>query len=537
MTVSMSSSSLTVFYNAKIYTGDKAQNVARWMAIEKGKVVSTGAGSNFSGLKPARRVDLKGRVVLPGLTDSHAHITELGKSLMQADLSEAKSAEQAASLVRAFIEKEKLSATDPVIGHSWNQEDWGDTRFPDRRVLDAVSDHQPIILYRKDLHALWVNTFALKHSSLWKLRENPAGGLILRDKEGLPSGVLIDKAMVEIEALIPPPSDRLISMMIERAVRAALELGITSIHSATATHREIETLRKLLRDRTLRFRYYGMITSEDPAEFEGALKKSVEIGSENGQLTVRTVKLFADGAMGSRGAAFDLPYDDDPGNTGLMVHDPTKLAALISRIDQRGFQLAIHAIGSKATRIVLDALEKALGKNAASRRPRIEHAQVLDEADIARMKSLGVVASMQPIHCSSDMPWVEKRIGAQRSRFAYAWRSILKAGIPLAFGSDSPVESLNPWQGMLAAVRRQSLKGSMIFHPEEQLTLREAFQAYTTGAAFAAFAENEMGSLEPGKWADFIILTDDPFSLPPEKLGKARVTETYVGGERVYGAK
>lgn len=521
----------TLFYNAEIRILYPQGTSARWLLVTDGKVVDFGRGT------PPRtgafKVDLGKRYVLPSLTDAHAHLTSIGRELFEIDLRGTKSPEEAVKRVLSFAGAHS-DLKGALVGNGWDQSDWPGQKFPNRNLLDKVSTTRPIVLYRVDGHAAWVNTASLQGTSLWKMHTNPEGGKIVRDEKGNPSGILIDKAMRELSPLFSDPSEKELELYIRKAVDNALALGITSIHDAGASRIEIETIRRLLRKKAVRFRFVEMVSAK--AELAHFLKKGPEIGSENGRLTVATVKLFLDGAMGSRGAFFEEPYDDDPTNHGLVMMSPEKLIDLIRRIDSAGFQVAVHAIGSKANSLVLDAYEKVMGDKTARKRPRLEHAQVLTKTDMERIARMGVIASMQPVHCTSDMKWVNARIGKMRARSAYAWRSLLDKKVALAFGSDAPVENLNPWPGLFAAVTRQDAEflPKEGFFPEERISLPEALAAFTKGPAYAAFAEKSLGSLETGKWADFIVLSTDPMKVSLTDLRRMRVEATYIAGEQVY---
>jgi predicted amidohydrolase YtcJ len=381
-----------------------------------------------------------------------------------------------------------------------------------------------------------VNTAALKASGIWEMKVDPEGGKILRDGEGHPTGVLLDTAMKPLGKITGTLTDAQLENYLIAAVERALSLGITGVHDAGAHPRHIETARRLLHLDRLNFRFYEMVRLPDMKELVSYLERGPEIGAERDRLTVRTVKLFIDGAMGSRGAAFEEPYADDKSNHGLLRTNLETLTKEIAAIDAKGFQVAIHAIGTQGNHVALEAMRQALGASIREKRPRLEHAQVLHEADLAVIARSGVIASMQPTHATSDMKWVVDRIGPVRARFSYAWRSVLKAGIPLAFGSDAPVEDINPWPGLFAAVTRQdeNLQPPEGFFPEQRLTLPEAYRAFTAGAAFAGFAEKKLGSLEKGRWADLIILGRDPFTSTAKELREIKVDETYVGGEKAW---
>lgn len=523
----------TLFYNAEIRILDPQGTSARWLLVTDGKVVDFGRGTPPKTIVP--KVDLGKSYVLPSLTDAHAHLTSIGQALFEIDLRGTKSPEEAVKRVLSFAGAHP-DLKGALVGNGWDQSDWPGQKFPNRNLLDKVPTTRPIVLYRVDGHAAWVNTAALQSTSLWKMPTNPEGGKIVRDKKGNPSGILIDKAMGELSPLFSDPSEKELELYIRKAVDSALALGITSIHDAGASRHEIETIRRLLQKKAVKFRFVEMVSAKKESELAHFLKKGPEIGLENGQLTVATVKLFLDGAMGSRGAFFEEPYEDDPTNHGLLMMSPEKLVGLIRRIDSAGFQVAVHAIGSKANSIVLDAYEKVMGDKTAVKRPRLEHAQVLTKTDMERIAKMGVIASMQPVHCTSDMKWVNARIGKTRARSAYAWRSLLDKKVPLAFGSDAPVENVNPWPGLFAAVTRQDAQflPKEGFFSEEKISLPEALAAFTKGPAYAAFAEKSLGSLEKGKWADFIVLSTDPMKVSLTDLRQMRVEETFIAGEKVY---
>lgn len=520
----------TVFYNGHIRIFDRVHTHAHWIAVSQGKVTAWGRGKQYEMFNPSKKVDLGKRFVLPSLTDSHAHITDMGRALTEINLKGTQSTEEAVKLVLAF--SNKPTKNHALVGGGWDQSNWGG-KYPTRTLLDAVSMTRPIVLYRIGGHAAWVNTYALKKTPLWEMSTDPEGGKILRDAKGLPTGVLLDNAMEPLKALLPPPSDKMTEYYVRAAVQQALQFGITSVHDAGTTAGEIEVIRRMLAEKKIQFRFYEMLSEE--AFLKKTFKKVVEINKDN-QLTVRTVKLFADGAMGSHGAALDQPYQDDPKNKGILLTDLKTLIKKIQLIDSKGFQIAVHAIGDRANQLVLDAIEKVMGLNAKTKRPRIEHAQLMRPQDIERAGRLGVVLSMQPQHCTSDMKWVEKRLGKTRSRFAYAWKSVVKAKAPLAFGSDGPYDSFNPWHGITAAITRVSFEfpTPKVFVPEEKLNREQAFNAYTMGAAYASFSERSLGNLEHGKWADFIVLDKDPFQLDAKEIRDLKVSETYIAGEKVW---
>ncbi|MBI4403321.1 MAG: amidohydrolase [Deltaproteobacteria bacterium] len=519
----------TVYHNGTIRIGDEDQTVTDWIAIADGKVLDYGKGKRFRQLNAEKQIDLKGRTLMPGLTDSHLHLTDLGMNQFQVDLKGCRSADEAAERVRKVLSQQPAGA---IVGNGWDQSDWPGKQFPHRSSLDNVLDSRPIILYRIDGHAAWVNTYALKHTPAWTMSGDPAGGQIIRDSKGIPTGVLIDKAMSELEPLIGEPSDEQLERYLLAAVKSLVSVGVTGAHDAGASPREIAAIRRLLKRNAVRFRFYEMLSVKGVKNLSTVLTQP-EIDPQH-WLTIRTVKLFLDGAMGSWGAALEKPYSDKPESTGILRMTASDLETQVRAIDSKGYQIAIHAIGDRANRIAIDALIKILGKHTQVTRPRIEHVQMLRSADPDRILTYKIIASMQPIHCTSDMKWVVQRIGPERARFTYAWNSLQTA--PLAFGSDAPMDDFIPWHGLFAAVTRQtaSFEPAGGFYPEQIVSLERALQAFTLGAAYASFSENALGSLEKGKLADFIVVDQDPFKATLKALYATKVLETYIGGERVF---
>jgi len=520
----------SVFYNAKVHP-DFGSESADWIAVEAAKVTRVGKGKTFGEIKGANRIDLGGRFVFPGLTDAHLHLADIGEELAQMDLRNLPSADAAAARVKEFLESHPEEKT--LFGNGWDQSDWPTQQFPDRKLLDRVSPRKPVVLYRIDGHAAWVNSAALAASGISDKTPDPKGGRLLRDRNGRLTGILIDTALSSLRPLRVKPSRAQYKNYIGAAVAQAVRHGMTGAHDAGASHEQIEAIRELLKEKRVRFRFYEMVSAKDPAELKRYLESGIETGAMDGQLDIRAVKLFADGAMGSRGAAFDEPYADDPSTRGLMRQSKTELEKEIRDIDKAGYQIAVHAIGSGANRLVAEAFETVLKKDIAKKRPRLEHAQVLTTELIQKIASLGIIASMQPTHCTSDCKWVVDRIGQARARFSYAWRSLLDAKAKLAFGSDAPIESLNPWPGVFSALTR-TRPGGPPFFPEQAIDRLSALRAFSEGAAYAGFAEDRLGSLAPGKAADFFVSSRNPLTVSPEELKDFNVDETYVGGELVY---
>jgi len=368
---------------------------------------------------------------------------------------------------------------------------------------------------------------------------DPEGGRILRYPDGRPTGVFIDRAMALVERFIPPPSEEDLERALELAIGECLRYGITSVHDAGVDRRTIERYRRFIDEGRFPLRVYALIGGVGET-LEYFCRQGPLLGYGGNRLTVRAVKLYADGALGSRGAALLEDYSDEPGNRGLLIVSADSLARQVERVMACGFQVAIHAIGDRGNRAALDAIARAIERTGRrDLRPRIEHAQIVALEDIPRFRQLGVIASMQPIHATSDMYWAEARVGPERIRGGYAWRRFLDAGVVLAAGSDFPVEPVNPFLGLYAAVTRQDRSGWPPggWYPDQRLRLQEAVRAFTLGAAYAAFEEDLKGSLEPGKLADFIVLDRDIFAVPERDIADVRVLETWLGGERVYRAE
>ena len=423
-----------------------------------------------------------------------------------------------------------------LLGRGWDQNDWPEQGFPSRADLDAVFPERPVWLRRIDGHAAWGNSQALAQADRELAGEwQPQGGFIHRDAGGEPTGIFIDHAMGLIDEIVPPPSDEWVDVALELALDKMTSLGLTGVHDPGVDRGIIERYRRKIEVGRLPVRIYAM--ADGPGATLDWLCEEGPLEDRSGLLVVRSVKLYADGALGSRGAALLSDYHDDPGNRGLLFSADESLEAQMRRALACGLQLGIHAIGDRANQQALDAFERLLPQFPDNPgRHRVEHAQILDPADIPRFASLGVIAAMQPTHATSDMYWAGERLGPERLRGAYAWRSLLQEGARLAFGSDFPVEEVNPMLGIHAAVTRQDLAGWPPggWLPGERLSRAQAIRAFTLDAAFAAFMEGAVGSLEVGKRADFVVLDRDVMSVPAEQIPAVRVMETWVDGKRVF---
>ncbi len=525
-----------VLHNARIYTSDEAHPEVSAMAWDaSGAILATGDGAALLRDYPqAEARDLEGKVVLPGLIDSHGHLHGLAVALSQANL--VGTGDKNEILNRLKAQEENLSGNDWLLGRGWDQNDWPEQVFPDRRDLDEAFADRPVWLRRIDGHAGWANGAALALadkdlSGEWQ----PPGGFIHRDETGEPTGVLIDGAMSLIDGLVPEPSEQLLVESLGLAIAQMTRLGLTGVHDPGIDQSVAERYLRLIEADDFDTRVYGM-TSGAGAALDWLCEQGV-LDHSSGKLLMRATKLYADGALGSRGAALLEDYDDDPGNRGLLFFEPAVLQAQMSKVMACGFQVGVHAIGDRADREVLDALEAAMAEHPSNPgRHRVEHAQILQADDVPRFARLGVIAAMQPTHATSDMYWADERLGEERLRYSYAWRSLLDSGARLALGSDFPVEEVNPMLGIHAAVSRQDLEGwpEGGWQAQERISRVEALRGFTLDAAYAGFMEDRVGSLEAGKRADFIVVDRDIMEVAVEEIPDTRVLETWLDGMQVY---
>jgi len=507
------------------------------LAFDGGKVLGTGAAAALLQRYPdAQRISGHGATLLPGLIDAHGHILSMGEAMTAIDLVGTRSLADAQQRIAAFARANPDRQW--LTGRGWNQVGWQLGRFPTAAELDAVTGSRPAALKRIDGHALWLNSAALRAAGITHATPDPQGGRIERDADGAPGGVLVDKAMQLADPVIPPANDAERAAALTAALRHMNSVGLTSAGDAGISAADVALYRDFADRGQLTARIYAMIG--DTGEDFRALSKAGPLKGYGGDhLDVRAVKLFADGALGSRGAALQEPYSDAPGQRGLLFMSDQAMETKIQTALQAGYQVNVHAIGDAANHQVLDGFEAAYrAVGGRELRNRIEHAQVVAPADIPRFKALDLIASMQPTHATSDMNMAEARIGRERLEGAYAWRRFLDQGTRIAGGSDFPVESDNPFFGLYSAVTRQDHEGHPPggWHPEQAMTLPEAFRAFTLDAAFAQHHEQSQGSLEPGKWADFILVDRDLFRIPPRDIWKIHVRETWVGGKRVFAA-
>ena len=481
------------------------------------------------------RHDGKGRVLMPGLIDAHGHVMGLGMNAMSLDLSSARSLAEAQAMIAAYAKANPDRGW--IIGSGWNQEAWGLGRFPTATDIDAVVPGRPVWLERVDGHAGWANSAAIKAAQVTAASESPAGGRIEKLANGQPAGVFVDAASQLIQRVVPPPQPRERDIALSKAQAILLQYGITTIADMGTSVDDWNVFRRAGDANVLKVRIISYAGGIEPALTVAGAGPTPWLYDD--RLRMVGIKLYSDGALGSRGAWLKAPYADAPKEVGLGFLSDTKLRNLMVRATMDKFQLAIHAIGDRANDQILSAIEELAPSYSGDRRWRVEHAQVIDPADIARFGRHGVIASMQPVHQTSDRTMAEARLGPTRLAGAYAWESVRKAGAHLAFGSDVPVESPNPFPGLAAAITREDAAGQPFggWQPQERVTREVALAGFTTEAAYAGFAEDRIGMLQPGYRADFILVDTDPLESAPQQLRATKVLETWIGGQRAYVAK
>jgi predicted amidohydrolase YtcJ len=522
----------------RIYTVDAAHPMAEALAVRGARLVFVGSASEAQVFRgPSTRIiDARGSTIIPGMVDAHAHLLDVGQTLRQVDLSGAATFEDIVARVA-----ERARSTPPgtwIRGWGWDQNRWPGQRFPTHEALSAAVPGHPVLLDRVDGHAMLANARAMQLAGITRETRDPPGGRVLRDAGGNPTGVFVDNAEALIARAVPAPADAEVEGAMLAAVAELNRWGLTGVHDPGERRQAIAVSERLARDGRLTLRDYLMISDDSATEAE-YFAKGPQSGLYDGHLWIRAVKLYADGALGSRGAALLSPYSDDPGNTGLLVSTPDHLRDVSIRALKAGFQVATHAIGDRGNRIALDAYEAALrAVPTADHRFRIEHAQILNWLDIPRFAQLGVIPSMQAVHATSDMYWAGDRLGPSRILGAYAWRSLLNTGVIIPNGSDMPVERVNPLYSFHAAVTRQDERDWPAggWHPEQCMTRDEALRSMTLWPAYAGFQEHDLGTLTAGKYADFVVLDRDIMTVAAPEILRTRVLATYVGGTAVYQA-
>lgn len=529
-----------IIHNVEGYTATEDSLItfeAMAFNSKSGKILGVGTRSDLAQSFPKNVViDGGGHTLLPGLIDAHAHVMGLGYARINVTLAGVMSLHAALDTLESYANN--YPDMEWIEGHGWNHTHWEIDRFPRAADIDSVISDRPVWLSRVDGHAGWANSKAMEMAGVTADSQAPEDGKIIRDEEGKPTGVFVDAAMQLIEEAIPPKTDSEQQKALQESMKRMREVGLTGVHDAGIDADVYELYRSFVDEEKITTRIYTMImgTSDN---FDELSNNGPVLPYKDDMLALRSVKLYQDGALGSRGAALLEPYSDDPGNHGLLFHTEDELTQKIRKAASAGYQVNIHAIGDRANHVTLNAFENVKQTfGNLDLRHRIEHAQVVQPSDISRFKELGIIASMQPTHATSDMNMAEDRLGADRMEGAYAWQRFIDQGTVLAAGSDFPVESANPFYGLHAAVTRQDHEGNPPggWYPGQALDRTEALRAFTLNAAYAAHQENELGSLEFGKWADFILIDRNYFEIPENDIWQINVLQTWVGGKKVYDA-
>lgn len=529
-----------VIHNVNGYTlADNDLKQFEAISFQNGKVLEVGSNEdileNYSGFD---RKDGEGQTMLPGLIDAHGHVLTLGFREMEVNLTGTRSLDEALERINDFAEANPDS--EWILGRGWNQVLWDENEFPTASDLDEAVGDRPVFLIRIDGHGGWANTMAMNLSNISRETPDVQGGRIYRDDRGDATGIFVGAARSYIENIIPDPTDADKQMALELALENMASNGLTSVHDAR-TDAETWSLYKSFADEgKLKTRIYSMIPGTGDLFDEMSANGPIH-SYANDKLSLRSVKISADGALGSRGAALLDDYSDEPGHSGLLSYDQDELNEMVMKGTSAGFQMNIHAIGDAANRQVLNSFENAKNSlgDGYDLRHRVEHAQIVQLEDIPRFVDLNLVASMQPTHATSDMNMAEDRVGEERMRGAYAWQTFLDQGTVIAGGSDFPVEHVNPFYGLYSAVTRKDHEGMPPsgWYSEQAMSRIEALRAFTVDAAYGAHQEDVIGSLEPGKWADFILIDRDFFEVDASEIWQINVLETWMAGEQVYKAE
>ena len=528
----------TLLVGANGYTLDASNKLLRFQAMafdDVGRVIATGSNTQLrKKYATATQIDLGGKTLLPGLIDAHGHIFGLGFSESQLSLRATNNLAEAQQAIAQYALK--YPKHQWILGGEWNQEIWKLGRFPTAHEIDAVVADRPVWLSRVDGHAGWANTKGMQAAGITRTTADPVGGKIERDANGDATGVLVDEAMTLIDRILPAKNDTEQRSALDAALSQMRQVGLTTAHDAGVTRESDQLFREYATQGKLTTRVYGMIAGVDQF-FDEVSANGPLLSLADDKYALRAVKLYSDGALGSRGAALLQPYSDAPQTKGLLFSTDQAMQSMISKAALKGYQVNVHAIGDAGNRQVIQSFAQLPASVDASKlRHRIEHAQVLALSDIPLVAKLNLIPSMQPTHATSDMNMAEDRVGKERIKGAYAWRTFLKQHSPVACGSDFPIESPNPFWGIYAAVSRQDFaqKPAKGWHPEQAMTRLEAFRCFTIDAAYAGHQEKILGTLEKGKWADFIVVDQDLFTMPVKDIYKMSVLQTWQAGRQVY---
>ncbi|MBZ5495349.1 MAG: amidohydrolase [Acidobacteriia bacterium] len=525
-----------IFVNGHVVTMNDSLPETEAFAVGNGKIVAVGkTGDMRRAFSDAEQINLRGRTVMPGIIESHVHLFSLGKSFIELNVEGITTPDEVVQKVKDRAAQS--AAGEWITGWGWDEGAWAKA-YPNNEKLSLAAPNNPVWLSGLHGFAGWANAKAMEIAGITGNTPNPPNGEILKDpKTGRPTGILKNDAQALLTRHIPPLSPALMEKPFTLAGEECLKYGLTTVHDANVSKPMLAALMSLANKKQLKTRVYVMLDATDRELIEPFLQHGPYFDA-NATLTIRCLKIFADGALGSRGAALFEPYSDAPETRGQLTTSQEEIYKLTSRALKAGLQVAVHAIGDRANRVTLDAYEAALKEAPGAKDPRlrIEHAQVIALQDIPRFTRLGIIASMQPPHCTSDMAWAENRVGTERIKGAYAWRAFLDAGVHVPLNSDFPGETPNPFWGMYAAETRQSPDGKPEggWHAEQCLTRKEILRAYTVESAYAGFEEEIKGQIAPGMLADFIVLSDDILTIPPRALLSLEVERTYIGGNMAY---
>lgn len=537
-----------ILFNGNIITIDPNTPKADAIAIKEDKILAVGKNNEIEKYKgdKTKIIDLQGKTMLPGLIDAHMHFPLLGMRLKQLYLDKTKSVEDALAIISKEVKKAQPG--EWITGRGWHTVYWNMKEYPDNSGLNKIAPNNSVFLVGMATHAAWVNDKALQLAGITKDTPNPPGGEIVKNPDtGRPTGILLEKALELVTKILP--SEKYFSTFVEDvkeeniklSIQTALKLGLTEVHDAGVGYNIIKAYKNLLDKDELNLRLYVMFLVPDGGEIlDEYIAHSPQIGLGNHKLTLRCIKVFVDGALGARGAAMLQPYSDSPEDMGMIRNDEEQIYKVVSKSMRAGYQVAMHAIGDRGNRIALNAIERALNDvPTENHRMRIEHSQILSLEDVPRFAQSGIIASMQPIHCPMDMGFTELRVGPERVKGAYNWKSLIESGVVIAGGSDVPafpVDYTNPLWGIYAAVTRQDNEGNPPggWYPNQKVSRMDALKMYTINAAYAAFEEDIKGSLTPGKLADITVVSQDILSIPEREIVNTEVLMTIVGGQIVY---